>query len=265
MRHDSLRTHSQMRLLRTFGMTAVAVGALAACNADRLKVPDYNNPTPEGVASDPVVALNLAAGGIITRDRADHGGQILNFAIFGREALNYTPTDSRNVTGYLVNPEDPTSFGSGSFLGRFQTLKNIQNFYTIIEAATSLSEAQVQAATGFAKTFEGLTFLHYISSRHNLGGPVVIPEDPTDIQPFVGRDSVYAIASLRLDEGRTALQAGGAAFPFQLTAGFTGFNTPTTFLQFNRAIAARLLAFRGSMATGAARTQFYQQALTALG
>ena len=252
-----------MRRVRTLGITAAALGALSACSSDRLNVPEYNNPTPEGVASDPVVALNLAAGGIITRDRADIA--VVSNGIFGREVLNYTPTDSRNVTGYLVNPDDPTSFGSGNFLGRFQTLKNLQNFYTIIEAATSLTEAQAGAATGFAKTFEGLTFLYYVNSRHNLGGPVEIPEDPTDIKPFVSRDSVYAVAQTRLDEGRTALQAGGTEFPFQLTAGFTGFNTPTTFAQFNRAIAARLLAYRGSLATGATRTQFYTQALTALG
>ena len=127
-----------MRRVRTLGITAAALGALSACSSDRLHVPEYNNPTPEGVASDPVVALNLAAGGIITRDRADIA--VVANGIFGREVLNYTPTDSRNVTGYLVNPDDPTSFGSGNFLGRFQTLKNLQNFYTIIEAATTLTE-----------------------------------------------------------------------------------------------------------------------------
>ena len=256
-----------MRIFHTLGITALALGGLAACSSDRLEVPEYNNPTPAGVSSDPVVALNLAAGGIIQRDRADHGGQILSNGIFGREAFNYTPTEGRNTTGYLVNPTDPTSFGSGNFLGRFQTLKNIQLFYGLIETATPLvplTTAQVQAATGFAKTFEGLTFLHYISSRHNLGGTVVIPEDPTDIQPFVSRDSVYSVALLRLNEGLTALQAGGTAFPFQLTGGFTGFNTPSNFARFNRAIAARLLAYRGSLSTGATRTQFYTQALTAL-
>jgi starch-binding outer membrane protein, SusD/RagB family len=251
-----------MRILRTLGIATVALGGLAGCNADRLEVPELNNPTPEGVATDPGVALNLAAGGIITRDRADIA--VVANGIFGREVFNYTPTESRNTTGYLVNPEDPTSFGAGNFLGRFQTLKNIQNFYTIRDAATSLTDAQKEAATGFGKTFEGLTFLYYIASRHNLGGPVEIPEDPTDIKPFVSRDSVYSVAQTRLNEGFTALQAGGATFPFSLTAGFTGFNTPANFAKFNRAIAARLLAYRGSLSTGATRSQFYQQALTAL-
>src|SRR5215207_627759 len=127
MRHDLSRIPTLMRILRTLGIATVALGGLAACNADRLEVPELNNPTPEGVATDPTVALNLAAGGIITRDRTDIA--VVTIGIFGREAFNYTPTESRNTTGYLVNPEDPTSFGAGNFLGRFQTLKNVQNFY----------------------------------------------------------------------------------------------------------------------------------------
>src|SRR4029453_17250864 len=105
MSNESSRISIHMRTVQTLGIAALAFGALAGCNADRLKVPELNNPTPEGVASDPVVALNLAAGGIINRDRADFGGQILTNGIFGREAYNYTPTESRNTTGYLVNPE----------------------------------------------------------------------------------------------------------------------------------------------------------------
>jgi starch-binding outer membrane protein, SusD/RagB family len=253
-----------MRTIKFTGLATVAL-VLAACSADRLVVPEYNNPTPEGAAADPLVALNLAAGGIITLDRAQHGGQILANGIFGRETFNYTPTEPRNTTGYLVNPEDPTSFGSGNFNGRFQTIRAVNAFLTIAENATILTETQKQAARGFARTFEGLQFLHYIGSRHDLGGPVVVPEDPTDIQPFVTRDSVYSLLVTRLNDAKTALQAGGATFPFSLSAGFAGFNTPTTFVQFNRAIAARALAYRGSLATGAARTAFYQQALTALG
>jgi starch-binding outer membrane protein, SusD/RagB family len=245
-------------------ISGVSLVVLAACSADRLEVPNYNNPTPTAVAGDPVVALNLAAGGIITGERGQAAGNISAFGIFGREAFNYTPTEGRNTSGYLVNPDDPTSFGSGNFAGRFQVLRNIMNFHTIVDAGTSLTAVQASAARGFAKTFEGLEFLYYIESRHNLGGPVVIPLDPTDIQPFVSRDSVYAIALARLNEAKPLLQGGGTAFPFQLTAGFAGYNTPTNFLRFNRAITARLLAYRGSLATGAARSAFYTQALAAL-
>jgi hypothetical protein len=54
----------------------------------------------------------------------------------------------------------------------------------------------------------------------------------------------YTRAATLLDEARTHLNAAGAAFPFQLTTGFAGFNTPAAFLRFNRAIRARMEAYR---------------------
>jgi starch-binding outer membrane protein, SusD/RagB family len=244
---------------------ALSASALAGCSADKLKIIDPTSPTPAGAAADPIVALNQAAGGLIVLDRGQMAGNISQFGIFGRESFNYTPTEGRNTSGYLVTPEDPNAFGAGNFNGRFQTVKNVNAFLQIVEGAKSLTAAQASAARGFARTIEGLEFLHYITSRHNLGGPVVVPDDPTDIQPFVSRDSVYGYALARLNDAKGLLAQGGTAFPFQLTAGFSGFNTPTDFIKFNRAIAARLLAYRGSLATGGARTTFYQQALTAIG
>jgi hypothetical protein len=51
-----------------------------------------------------------------------------------------------------------------------------------------------------------------------------------------------------LDQAATELL--GAAFPFTLPPGFTGFSTPATFLQFNRALRARVAVYRGDF-TGA--------------
>jgi hypothetical protein len=243
---------------------ALGLGALGGCSADRLKIIDPTSPTPAGAAADPIVALNQAAGGLIALDRGQHANNISQFGIFGRESFNYTPTEGRNTSGYLVTPEDPNAFGAGNFNGRFQVIKNVNAFLTIVEAAKSLTAPQASAARGFARTIQGLTFLHYIPSRHNLGGPVTVADDPTDIQPFVSRDSVYGFALARLDEAKGLLAQGGTAFPFPLTAGFAGFTTPTDFVKFNRAIAARLLAYRGSLATGGARTTFYQAALAAI-
>lgn len=58
-----------------------------------------------------------------------------------------------------------------------------------------------------------------------------------------------------LNEAQTHLQAGGGAFPFTLSSGFDGFNAPATFLQFNRALKARVDVYMGN----------YAAALTSLG
>ena len=60
-------------------------------------------------------------------------------------------------------------------------------------------------------------------------------------------------SSSLLEQAKAELQAGGPAFPFSLPAGFTGFNTPATFLQFNRALRARVAVYRSDFAGGAHR------------
>jgi hypothetical protein len=66
--------------------------------------------------------------------------------------------------------------------------------------------------------------------------------------PFVSRDSGFARSAQLLDEAQAHLAAAGSAFPFALTTGFTGFNTPATFVKFNRAIKARMEAYRSQWA-----------------
>ena len=64
----------------------------------------------------------------------------------------------------------------------------------------------------------------------------------------MSRDSVYAYIGGRLDSAVAHLAAGGGAFPsgLGLPAGFTGFTTPGTFIQFNRALKARVEAYRAT-------------------
>jgi hypothetical protein len=252
----------------TIGLAAVGAGLLlAACSADKLTRPNLNSPTPESAATDPLGSLNQLAGGIIAQVRDQAAGWVVSTGILGREAFNYTATEGRNTTGFLVNPDDYTSFGGGALYGgRYTSLRNLFLFNGLVETA-SIPTQQKEAARGFSKTIEGLE-LHYIALRNDqLGAPVTVYEKPDSVAPVVSRDSVYNHVIGRLNEGATNLRAGGTSFPFSLGTGFAGFNTPATFLRFNRALAARVLTIRGSIAApgSAAATASYQAALTALG
>jgi hypothetical protein len=66
---------------------------------------------------------------------------------------------------------------------------------------------------------------------------------------------VFANIVRLLDEAKTHLAAGGTTFPFQLHTGFAAFNTPTTFLRFNRALKARVETY----------TKNYTGVITSLG
>ncbi len=238
--------------------------AIAACSADRLVIPNYNQPTTEGLSKDPA-AVQLLASGVMDGVRDGIAGMTRDFGVFGREVYNYFPTDGRTISNYLVGipgPQrlDPAGFASGNWNIRYQNQRNAVQLIDLSEAS-SFSAEQKAAVAGFAKTFRALELLYTIVSRDTLGATVDIPADPNSPAAFVARDSVYRFVSATLDEAATDLAAGGASFPFVLHSGFTGFSTPATFLQFNRAIAARVLAYRGSLGCGAA---CYNQALTAV-
>ncbi|HVS60284.1 MAG TPA: RagB/SusD family nutrient uptake outer membrane protein [Gemmatimonadaceae bacterium] len=236
----------------------------AACSVDKLTIPNYNQPTTEGVSKDSK-GVQLLATGVLAGVRNNMAGTNRDFGVFGREVYNYFSTDGRTISNYLVGipgPQrlDPQGFASGLWVGHYQNQRNALQLIDVANA-TALSTTQKSAVSGFGKTFRALELLYVIVSRDTLGAPVDIPADPNSPAAFVSRDSVYKFISATLDGAATDLQAGGAAFSFSLHSGFAGFDTPATFLQFNRAIAARVLAYRGSLGCGAT---CYNQALTAL-
>jgi starch-binding outer membrane protein, SusD/RagB family len=237
---------------------------IAACSADRLTIPNYNAPTTVGLGKDPN-AVQLLASGVLDGTRDAMAGTMRDFGVFGREVYNYFSTDGRTISNYLTGipgPQrlDPAGFANGNWVGRYQNQRNTVQLIDVANAAV-LSAAEKSAVSGFAKTFRALELTYVILSRDTLGAPVDIPADPASPTPFVSRDSVYKFISATLDDAAKDLAAGGSAFPFKLTSGFAGFDTPANFLQFNRAIAARVLAYRGSLGCAAC----YTQALTVLG
>jgi starch-binding outer membrane protein, SusD/RagB family len=252
---------------RRGAFAAAAMLSLAACQ-NELTLPNYNSPTVAGLASDPA-GLQLAATGILATERNNYGDYIVDVSLFGREGYYYFQTDARFVTDFLVGAGtganralSSTGFAAGNWFGYFRNERNALYLVNAAEASTVLSDPQKAAARGFANTMRALDMYYTISLRDSLGMPVEIPLDPSEQAPFVPRDSVYKRISAMLDEAKADLTtAGSAPFPFTLHEGFDGFDTPATFVKFNRAIAARVLAIRGSLDC---KNACYTQALTAV-
>ena len=254
---------------RTLALVAGAL-LLAACSTDKLTVPNRNSPIPGNI--DAPTSVNLQVGGILFQERANDLTRVADFQIFGREGFNYFPTDNRWTTGYLVpvtgtqglNYASDFGRGEGLWNGVYRQRRNIHTLLATVEGAATLSDAQKAGIRGFANTFAALAMLAVIESRDSLGAVVDILDDPTGVAPFVSRDSVYSWISGTLDDAAADLQAAGATpFSFEsvLHTGFDGFDTPATFLEVNRAIAARALVYRASLGCATC----YQDALTAIG
>lgn len=265
IKHREDMTRTSLHTIRTLGAVALSAAVLSACSADQLNITNPNTPTVASAGSD-AQALQLQATGVLRRLRDGRGAFISSTGRFGRENYIYTPAEGRNTSAYLIgiagaNRLDPTGFAIENWQTQYQNLRDLFNLKAAIAGNAALTAEQKAAGQGFAKTLEALELLYVISTRDTLGAVVEIRQNASEIAPFVSRDSVYKYILNTLDEANTNLGAGGTAFPFTLHTGFTGFNTPTTFRQFNRAIAARAASYYATSGGGATA---WQRALTAL-
>ncbi len=249
---------------------AVALG-LAACSADKLVVPNQLNPTPGSVTGDPRNALQLQITGILRSEIAQMPGYVSGVGILGRESYSYPPTEGRNVTGWLgVSVQEQTSFGGvGLWSGYHAILRDLFNLQALVDAAPAgtWTAAEIRGIQGFIWTTEATQLLYLINTRNQLGIPVEQMANPAELAPFVSRDSVFRRIIGRLDAAAGELSQAGAAFPFLLHGGYAGFNTPVNYRRHNRALAARVNAYRASMGVGgctALSQTCYNQVLTNL-
>lgn len=215
-------------------MLVLAIGlSLPAC--DSLDVTDPNAPNAEDVT------LQSLVSGIEGGMRADVFVYLVASGTLAREVYNFDPADPRWVDELFVGPLD-----AGGFIvlrpwsSRYRVIRNTATLMDRV--ASDLSGAQQSAGSGFAKTIIGYQLLLNLNYMGENSIKIAFSEDINT--PFVSVAEAYAEIERYLDEGFSELQAGGGSFPFTLTNGFAGFNTPGTFAQFNRAIRARVALYQ---------------------
>jgi starch-binding outer membrane protein, SusD/RagB family len=241
-----------MRVKRT--IAAVAVLLLASACKD-LVVPDYNNTSLDDLTNNPTpTKIAQAAQGLMVGTRVGIGeqnGYISLLGIVGRESYNFDPADPRFITEMLIGPLDGGSpaFGGNLFAAPYRNIRNANILLGALSTVVGMTPAQTAAVEGYAKTIQALDYLSVINTRDDLGAPLDVNIGPTDAPaPIVAKAAVLTFISTLLDDGLTRLNAGGTAFPFELSPGFDGFNTPATFAEFNRALKARVEVYRGNNA-----------------
>jgi hypothetical protein len=253
------RTSTMRRTLASLAM--VGTVALAGCSLDLV---NPNNPTPGGALSNPRAATSRMIVGVIATYRDGEAVRIRALGSYGRESYFMFITDGRFITGPYRDWKQNNSFEAGTQWGRYGNYRNAYEALKIIEATTSLTDAEKSGARGVLKTFIALDMLHNIEARGAIGAVVDMSDDANEVFPVVSQDSVYSWVSAKLNEAATDLAAAGATFYFPMHSGFSTFgvaaNTPAGFLQFNRAIAARALVQHGSLGCATC----YAAALTAL-
>ena len=234
-----------MSAMRKVIFALVAVGFAGACSD--VTVPNYNNPSLEQLTNTPTVGtVNTAIIGMTINLRGRVGTEASAMGILGKESYNLDQAEPRNVLSYLQGPIEPGGFVQD--LSWTTGYRNLRQGATILDAVDKVAEytaPQKEAIRGFVKTIMAIELLTQIRIRDTVGIMVDISADPAaPLGAIVGKDAALAKIASLFDEAKTHLAAGGAAFPFALHSGFTGFNTPATFLLFNRAMKARTEVYR---------------------
>jgi starch-binding outer membrane protein, SusD/RagB family len=230
------------RLIRSAAAAVIPAVVLLSVGCSDPLIPDYNNPQLPAVIPSRDQLQNQVTG-LVAGDREQHAFFILVLETMGRDAYRIDGADPRYIQMPLGN------FSPGAFLvdftwnSSYRTILAAQRLAQGVEGSAAFTAQEKAATQGVARTIQGLEYIKLIESRDSLGIPIALGNETLD--PIRCKPAVLTYISALLDSAATNLTAGGSSFPFTLPGGFTGFITPAAFLQFNRALAAKVLIYRG--------------------
>jgi starch-binding outer membrane protein, SusD/RagB family len=233
---------------QTHVLLLLAALGTGACSFDL----NTNPNGPDQIGANPSRAeVSATANGMLLALRPDLADFALDVGILGREAFRFDVADPRFTGELLEGPLDPggTAFGGDHWDEEFNSIRTGNDLLTVLSTAQVLSAEEQSATSGYVKTLQALNFLVILSTHTQDSIPIDVGTDVTAAPaPFVTNAAAYAHVNDLLDQGQAELAAGGGAFPFALPSGFSGFDTPATFTQFNRALRARSAVYQNQFA-----------------
>jgi hypothetical protein len=240
--------------LKHTALLVVLVVLVSGCDIFKIEDrPDPNNTELGTVINNPARSeVNTLVTGTESGLRTDLRIYHINTGMIGREMYRFLAAEPRN-TGDLLGKGN-SELDAGSFYttrpwAAFYT--NIRNANILIQSVNTiqgdaLSDAEKNGVFGFANTIKGYQYLMALTMQNENG---IRLQNETDVQQtgaLLSKEDAYAQIAALLDDAAADLQNAGSAFSFSLSSGFDGFNTPAGFLQFNRALRARVAAYRGN-------------------
>ena len=231
-----------------------AVLGFTACNPLQLdEVLDPNNPSLASVETN---ATKEQVQFLLTGLEASHRSYVTNISqawnTFGREIWYLNASDSRFQTDWLgqagrVPDRSYFGFGStggGSWAAPYQAIKQADVLISSSNGSTLLVDAEKKAVSGFAKMIQGYQFMIPANFVYENGIRIDV-KDPLKPGKFVKYEEALNHIKSVLDQADQDLAAAGSgAFPLKLTPGFAAYNTIPNLRKVNKAILARLNAYR---------------------
>ncbi len=223
---------------------------IASCELD--EVPNPNSPNVDEFVANPSKSdLVLLVAGLEARIRDGRGSYITATGSISRELYFFNSSDPA-TTATLIGKEGAALTGSEPQLTGFMSSKYsaIKSANLVIEGLANSTDASITTAeaagfTAYANTMKAYALMEMLALLNNTGLRVEVA-DPDNLGPILSKDAAYDEIRSLLDGANTTLAT--AEFAFTLSPGFAGFNTPATFAEFNRALAARAALYDGDHA-----------------
>ena len=243
-----MRARTTLRPVTTGMIPGLAVATVIVAGACNFNISNPNNPASIGPNAT-VAQVAAAVQGVVAAFRIDFTSWILKAGIMGREDYRLDTADPRFTSELLTGPLDPSNaaFGGGQWQREYRAVAAGYSILNVIGSA-QLTDPEKNGVRGFVQTMQALALLIVLDAHTEDSIPIDVNRPVGGaLAPLVKNDSAFKAVVAILDSARTALQSGGSAFPIDLGPGFAGFDTPATFLKFNRALAARVYAYRASL------------------
>ena len=224
-----------------FGALLLPVLAMLTTSCEFDAQTDPNGPSINSVLSDASVAeLNLLVTGIEARMRNGYNTFVFATGTIARE-LYIFDADPRNTEDLLGKDDlvldNNTFYLTAPFATRYRVVKNCNVLLEALDNTDAVSAAEKDGYRGFANTVKGLMLSQVLAMLGDNGVRVDVA-DPNNLGAFLAPAVAYREILNLMDDG--ASQLSGSTFTFALSSGFDGFNTPTTMIELNRALAARI-------------------------
>ncbi len=243
-----------MSFFRPFLLVLSLMASVLLAGCDVLGLDDPGN--PNGLTTDELAAPgraeigNLAAG-LEAAMRTDLNLYLTDVGVIGREYYRFSSSDPR-FSADLVGQEGAVLDNNTFYLTRpwNERYRAVRNANLLIEASGNaaddvLNDAERAATRGFAQTLIGYQLLLNLNLSYYNGLRIDVAGDTPG--PVVANyEQALADIGAILDDGAAELANASDSFPFTLSGGFAGFDTPATFLAVNRALAARVALYRGA-------------------
>ena len=233
------------------------IGLLVVSSCDVDNTIDPNRASLGSVQNNPTQnQINFLAVGVQSTMRDGIRDFYLNSGTVGREVVLSASTDNRYFNELLGTESanfnganDPNGIFNTYYFSFSQGRHRAEILTQSAQTSTTLTAAQKLGIKGFARTVQAYLALNLLNMQYNNGiretfTDLSSPGDQLKPGKFGTYQSGLALIKGYLDEAATALAGAGSSFAFPMTSGWSDFDTPATFLKFNKGLAARVAMYQ---------------------